>query len=76
MNRTEKEFRISLGLIRFWRHQRRDCARFLKGQTLRDYQEKCTKEVKHYIQQAKELKTQLAAIALVTVLLQACSPLY
>ena len=59
MSVQEKNFRMTLGLIRFWRHQRRTCANYLTGETLHVYRQKCTKQIRQYIASAKELKAQL-----------------
>lgn len=54
---VKREFDMSLALIRFWRHQRRNSAKYLMGQSLLNYRTKCTKEIWHYIHQAKDLLT-------------------
>ena len=54
---VKREFDMSLALIRFWRHQRRNSAKYLMGQSLLHYRTKCTEEIWHYIHQAKDLLT-------------------
>lgn len=53
---VKREFDMSLALIRFWRHQRRNSAKYLMGQSLLNYRTKCTKEIWYYIHQAKDVR--------------------